>query len=255
MYETIVKTLLHDIADERVNKHKAFTLFGYNPSVSTTAEDIWEYGGAYTYPTIAQQMRAVSTSANDTVNGTGIRKIKIHYTDAQFNAKTEIVTLSGLTPVNTVATDLYRINYVIAEEVGSLNGAAGAITLTNMTGNVIYGHLGINRTIDRHLSYTVPKGCKLHLLNFMMSVSASTNGRSARVIFEANYNPIEHRVMSFPIPQFTSVIQDQLVDIPLELPLMFPEGTTFDAYAEATGGDVAVAVTIRGYLEEIIPTF
>jgi len=35
---------------------------------------------------------------------------------------------------------------------------------------------------------------------------------------------------------------------------VFPEGTTFDAYAEAVGGDVAVAITIRGYLEEIIPT-
>ena len=62
-------------------------------------------------------MKLASTSANDTAAGTGIRKVRIHYLDADHVPHEEVVTLNGLTAVNTVATDIYRINRLHADEV------------------------------------------------------------------------------------------------------------------------------------------
>jgi len=61
-------------------------------------------------PSAGVQMEAVSTSADDTLLGSGIQKLKIEYfTESPWEYHTEVVEMDGATPVNTAATDIYRI--------------------------------------------------------------------------------------------------------------------------------------------------
>ena len=83
---------------------------GYVTNVNETEVDVWSAGGKYVFPTVAQQMEVVSSSADDVSTSTGAWTVKIWYLDSSYNEKTETVTLNGTTAVPTKATDIYRIN-------------------------------------------------------------------------------------------------------------------------------------------------
>src|SRR5512135_2461251 len=99
---------------------------GYNGNVNNTSVDLWQGPTAtYVFPTTPQQMQVVSSSANDTAAGTGVQSVYIHYLDTNYADRFEIVTLNGVTPVNTVATNILRINGVHSQTVGTGGVAAG----------------------------------------------------------------------------------------------------------------------------------
>lgn len=54
----------------------------------------------------------MSTSASDAAAGTGIWKIERHYINAAGAAAVETITLTGTTPINSVATDVRFIQYL-----------------------------------------------------------------------------------------------------------------------------------------------
>ncbi|MGH7177019.1 MAG: hypothetical protein ACREJC_06550 [Tepidisphaeraceae bacterium] len=88
-------------------------------------------GTIYIEPSANAQRSIASSSANDTAAGTGARKVRIRYFPLALTGpmKEEVVTLNGITPVNTVATDICYIERITVEDVGSLGGNAGTITL------------------------------------------------------------------------------------------------------------------------------
>lgn len=137
-----------------------FRVTGYNGDVGTTQEDIWEVGGLYAYPPVGGiQMRAVSTSASDTAAGTGARTVRITYLDANYYTQHETITLNGTTPVNTVATNILRVQDFHVATVGSSDtGSAGDISLTNMAGSVTYSKMSTSVNRARQALYTVPVG-------------------------------------------------------------------------------------------------
>jgi len=84
----------------------------------------------YTEQSTNAQRSITSSSANDTAAGTGARKVRIKYLDSTLTAmKEEVVTMNGVTPVNTVATDICFIESMTVEDVGALGGNVGNITL------------------------------------------------------------------------------------------------------------------------------
>ena len=82
----------------------SFRKFGRNNDIdtSTVPEEIWNGGGLRYYPSTAAALNVVSTNANDTAAGTGARTVRVTGLDANWNEISEIVTLNGLTPVQTV---------------------------------------------------------------------------------------------------------------------------------------------------------
>ncbi len=115
-------------------------VFGRNSLVQNVLCDLWDGPTcAYVFPTVAQQMAISSSSANDTLAGTGIQKIIIHYLDNLYQEQTEILSLNGITPVNTVATNILRINAMHSYQEGTGGSAAGNISLKNTAGTVTYG--------------------------------------------------------------------------------------------------------------------
>lgn len=61
-------------------------------------------------------MVAVSTNAQDSANGTGIRTIHIDTLDENYILTSQVVTLNGTTPVALTGTIL-RVNYIHATTV------------------------------------------------------------------------------------------------------------------------------------------
>ncbi len=117
-----------------------FYMYGKNPSISTTTdpEDIWNGGSDYTgFPTgAAEQMEIFSSSALDTITGTGARTVTIfNLMDSTGAALPDItVDLDGTTPVSLGPLSYYRggtLMKVITAGSGGEN--AGTLTLRHVT--------------------------------------------------------------------------------------------------------------------------
>lgn len=99
----------------------------------------------YVEPTAQAQRSLVSSSAADAAAGTGARQVEITYVNNAMTAQfTEIVTLNGLTPVNTVATNIRFIQRMRVVSVGSGGANAGTISLfTGLAGaGTVIGTIG-----------------------------------------------------------------------------------------------------------------
>lgn len=128
-------------------------------SVQNTRVDMWEGPTpTYVFPTGPMQMRIVSTSANDTVGGTGVQQVHVHYLDNTYTYQIMTINLNGLTPVNTVPTNILRVNAMHATLVGTGGQSAGNISLTNLAGTVTYAFITAGYNTARQAIFTVPAG-------------------------------------------------------------------------------------------------
>lgn len=147
------------VANADLTTAKTQNVLGYNTAVGTTLSDIYEGAGAVIpLPTSAIQMSLVSTSAQDTVTGTGVQKVNVHGLNAAWEEIEEVVDLAGSTPVVTVNSYL-RINDMHSQQVGSTGVAQGTITLKDDATKLIeYDRIssGGNRALQCH--YTIPNG-------------------------------------------------------------------------------------------------
>lgn len=159
------KDLIDDGAGYYPNKF-GFDVIGFGNTVGNTRVDVCNIGASeaaavYVFPPAGGiQMRIVSTSVNDDGDpvGTGIRTVKIHYLDANYAVQTEDITLNGTTAVNTVATNILRVNEIHAITVGANGQSVGEITLENTAGTVVYARIGIGHNRNSNAIFTIPAG-------------------------------------------------------------------------------------------------
>lgn len=120
---------------------------------------------AYNQQTVAAQRSMSSSSASDAAAGTGANSITVTYYDGYMNGPfTEIVTLNGTTPVNTVNTNICYIEKMCCNSVGNQLSNVGTITLFVSTGggggtigtipagdgitNWCHHYVGLNKTMS-----------------------------------------------------------------------------------------------------------
>lgn len=121
------------VSKNKVLEHKGFNSLGERESIGIVIQgtDIWQ-GNSATIPfpsTLGEQLSLVSTSASDTNGGTGINTIKIHYLNSSGLESTEIVTLNGLTTVDTIATNIRFVQVIHSTSVGTNLVAVGDVTI------------------------------------------------------------------------------------------------------------------------------
>lgn len=146
-----------------LNGHAGITrlvLRGRNPAISTSAETVWNAGATYAKLTAATPLEVVSSSANDTANGTGARTVVVRGVDSSYLPITETVTLNGTTPVALTAVTHLAVNRFYVATVGSGGVNAGNIDVRAVTGSVVVSRiasavqLGQGRASD--FIFTVP---------------------------------------------------------------------------------------------------
>lgn len=119
------------------------------------------------WPTAAEKITIVSTSSDDDITGIGIRTVLITGIDGSGAEITETISMSGTTPVISTL-DFLRINAVEGVTSGSNEVAAGLITFTNASSNLLDSICaGFSRSAS--LKYTIPTSNQLAVKAFRMT--------------------------------------------------------------------------------------
>lgn len=163
-----------DIAQGNVAGMRAVFISARNPAVgSITREDVWAAGGVLVYPTAGEQWEIVSDDANDTAAGTGAQEITITYLDDNHIEQTEVVATNGLTPVATVATDMYRPRSIEVTATGSGNANAGTIQAQAAGGGDIRSLMLPDNNVSQQCHYTVPAGKTAYCVTILEQINKS----------------------------------------------------------------------------------
>jgi hypothetical protein len=177
--------------------------------------------------------------------------VKIEYLTSAFAEKSEIVVLNGATAVDTVNTDLYRVNSFRTIATGSSNAPKGYLTLRadGAAGNYSYITAGFTRA--RNSIYTVPAGKSLYVTHVSMAYATTGNANKeyARIYTRANAEPSTNfRTGSVFYPYTEVCVQNNTTAIDLAIPTKFTAGTDIKVSGIASASGVATSV-LRGWLE------
>jgi hypothetical protein len=219
-------------------------------SVNNTEVSLWDGPTAeYVFPVAPIQMQVVSSSANDTLAGTGVRTIHIHYLDNNYVANTMDINMNGVTPVLTIPTNILRINAMHATSVGSNGDAVGNISLQAVGGAVTYAYLNAGHARARHPVYTVPAGKTAFLTQWSV-----TEASAAAAIVEVEIEASCHDGVLFPgvlIAQAVACGQYLIEDTIWQIPIRCPATTDISVNAISGGATDNATVTsnISGWLE------
>lgn len=210
-----------------IGEIEPLNIFGFNRTIGTTYETVFnDGGGVYQYPSSAVQMSVVSSDAGDTA------QILISGLDADYNRISEVVTLTGTTPVTTTQS-FFRIN--TASVVATPN-LSGNVTISN--GGVTYGYIESDIGVQQGCFYTVPAGYSMHLCRIDVNCgTVDTN----KTIFIRNHlrfpSGVEYNVAeaSFNASQ---------VSYDRQIPFRIGEKTDFSfrAKSAATANEVSIFV-------------
>ena len=178
---------LHDVAKGKVKGATAIHILGANEATSTSLEDMWEGSTSdlYAFPAAGGIQMEVAGGANDTSTGTGVQQVMIHYLDANYLQKFEFVETNGGTPVNTVATDILRVQNMHSSRVGSGGVASDVITLESIDSLVEYTRIraGINTSLTG--VWTVPANQTLYITEWETGAIATTANRTTEFFLRA----------------------------------------------------------------------
>lgn len=212
-----------DVARGLVPGAQPYSSYGKRVTAGAESNVLWP-NGAYSFPSSSGvQLALVSSSANDSSAGTGIRTVEVHYLDANLIDRTEVVTLNGTTPVNTVATNIRFVQCMHMLTFGSGKVAAGNISASNGGNNYSYIATGDVRCSSS--VRMVPAGKRL-IINAVYAGSisgvaaASTTVSIATTYFDGH----DYTSSSIFIPMSTAAFQDNSSGLDLFCPMAFTEG-------------------------------
>lgn len=175
-----------DIRRSRINiarglspGYAPFGSYGERTSVGAeSSQPIWPDGSIQFLPPGGVQLSIVSTSANDAAAGSHVQRLEMHYLDRLLDEQHEIITLNGLTPVLTTASDVRWIQCMHVDEYGTTAGASGTITATY--GGGIYSQINPGDTRCSSSFRMVPRNKVLYIdgaVGASTSVTADTTTR------------------------------------------------------------------------------
>lgn len=214
---------LRDVARGGVAGAETFGALGSVTTAGAGAGVLWP-NGSFVFPASAGiQMSVVSTSANDTLAGTGIRRIHLHYLDNILEEFTEIVTLNGLTPVLTSATNIRFVQGVHMHEFGSGAAAAGNITVSNS--GQTYGEIKQGSIRCTSSVRMVPAGKRLMVTStYAGSVSGTAAARTIVNIATPFFGGHDYTAANVFFPLGSGTFQDGSGGMTLPCPFPFADG-------------------------------
>jgi hypothetical protein len=250
----VCKDYLHAISEGKIPKHEPWTKVGYSPASTTSETTVWGLGTQYVFPTVPQQMEVVSSdNTQDKTGGTGALSVRIHYLDANYIERTEIVELNGTTEVATVATDIFRINYFRVNTVGSGGKPVGNLSVRHISDSPTYAYILAGYTRARQMFFTVPKNKTLFVNNIAFSAAASAANKNVRFTTQASYDPIIKQNLTagtFFIGYNDVLLVDGAYERELSTPSRLPEKTDLKVSVIGTAGAVC-STSLSGWIEEL----
>jgi len=191
-------------------------------TVQNVRVDLWDGPtGEYVFPASAIQMEVVSGNAADAAAGAGARTVHIHYLDANYMEQVETVTLNGITPVNTVATNIRRINGFHVVTAGANGVATGPLSVRAVGGAVTYAFIPAARNRSRHPVFTVPAGKTGYISQWQGSSNSAAGTHMANIDIRATaFDGV--LIPGIFLYQDGVALQNGAAEVHLDIPLKFP---------------------------------
>jgi hypothetical protein len=248
----------HDIAAGNIAGHIILPGFGEKSEMPLPTNDIgvdvWEGPtDVIPHPPVAgEQMTVVSTSAQDSSGGTGMASIRIEYIDGNGAAQTEDINLSGLTPVDTVATDIAFINHMFCTLAGSTSTSrvtAGDIKIYKKAApNTVYNIIKSGGNKDLTIAIRIPANVTYFMNEWHCSVAG--NKPTAVRLRSTDWNGVLYNGDD-PVFIFkdTAFIAEGNFDRDFNPPLPIPGGSTIKVSGWAEQAGPFVSASIGGFYE------
>lgn len=125
------------------------------------------------------QRSVKSSSNNDTALGTGAQQLKMTYLTSSFMPKSEDITLSGTTAVNTTANDIAYVENMEVIAVGTQGGGnIGTISLYTQTGGggSVWGSIAIGDNMTYWAHHYIPDGKICYITNICGGATTVAGG-------------------------------------------------------------------------------
>jgi hypothetical protein len=223
-----------------------FRKFGYNSDIdtSTDPEDIWDYGGIYTFPSDSGETIYISSSSSSDTSSFVVQGL-----DSNFYEKTETVTLNGQTSVEVGSFS--RVYRAFNDSSNDLNGdvymyTTGTVsagvpqTATTVKAQVLTGFQQTQMAI-----YTVPADYTAYVADISCSAPRLANQTIAIQMHldVREYDKVFRTRLVFGVND--SLYQDQLF-----APIVLPPKTDIRLRAQQVyASDTPVAASFDLYLK------
>ena len=245
-----------DIAEGNVSGHAGWSKLGFNSDIQSTEEVVSPQGGTYAFPSAGMQMTVTSSSAEDdpvkadTNPGTGVYSITIYYLDTDWAEQSEVVTLNGTAGVDTVATNIYRIQNVRAKTAGTGLKAAGNISVKGKVDTLTYGYIAAGNTRMRQLVWTVPVGKTLYVTSANVYCIHTAANKVGTITLRASYDDKAGTRLTNGImmPYAEAILADSPIAVQYTVPKKFVEKVDLMLVGKSTG-TASIAVALYGWLE------
>ncbi len=183
-----------DVSAGRVTGFTSVNRFGRAvDGIQTSRTDLWGRADSvatqqiWLAPTAARIHAIVSASANDTAAGTGARTVRVFgLTTWATKESSEVVTMNGTTPVNTVNSYVI-INKLVVATCGTVGPNAGVITATAATDTTITAHMRALTGSTEMAIFGWPSTQTLYLKNWKASLNKAS-AAAAHATYSILYN-------------------------------------------------------------------
>lgn len=236
----------------RGNIEGAYPFGAYGEREAAGAENnrvVWPNGAFELPASSGVQMSIVSTSANDSSGGSGVRQVEIHYLDSSLNEQIELVSLNGLTPVTTSATNIRFINCMHIETIGTTPYAIGDITASN--GGTVYSQISAGDVRCTSSAKMVPAGKNLYIAG--VSGGAVSSTADAKVVIRMVASELDSKQYLDPLifmPFGSAAQQNGTATFNFKVPPRFSPGTVVAATSTVDKA-ATIAASWFGWLEGV----
>lgn len=194
----------------------------------------------------SQAYRVVDKSGG----GAGAQVVQANYLDDAFAAHTEFIVTNGTTPVNTTATDFYRIQSFRVIFAGANAKPTGYIDLREQDASPVFTRISAGYTRARNIAYTVPAGYALYVTDINWSYGYAANQTHyCRLYTRATQNE-GFRTPGIFYPYTECVLANSSAQIHLTCPTKLVAGVDLKVSGIASVAGIA-DVTLRGWLETV----
>ncbi len=138
-----------------------------------TEETLWHHSTDFVSLASAERLDVVSTSANDTSAGTGLRSVLIVGLDENHLEIQEIIILNGTSPVKTTNSFIF-VNHIYGWTSGSTKVNEGMITATAETSSTVQDIIGINHGYSHAGKYMIPANKMCYPVSIYLDVVKTT---------------------------------------------------------------------------------
>ena len=211
--------------------------FGFNASVGSTFETIWDGSSVYSYPATQGTVQITSDDTDD--NGGTVQVVGL---DENYNQTEETLTIGG----DSGTTNFIRVFRMIMITATTGTANVGTLTATHTQSDTTETTVAqILPTIGQTLmtNYTVPAGYAAYIVRFYATVDVKD--KQATVIGAARlFGSTAFNTKAY----FTS--NGNTIDYKYDIPLRFPAKTDFEVRAKSPTG-VGISATYDIILERL----